>query len=182
MTRAQRVLIIVFALLLVVGTVVGIVAAVSSGGSKDAQAPPGTLDVGARAPAFTLPGLNGGTGSLAAYRGRPVILSFGASYCHPCRQEFPLLAKAAAQHRSVAVVGVDPEDLPGDMRSMMRATGATWPMGDDRHGTVAARYGVTALPVTFFVAPDGRIVARGFGLTSQDRVDAPLQTLLRASA
>jgi thiol-disulfide isomerase/thioredoxin len=164
---------------LVAGTVIGVLLAFSSDSKKDAVAPPGTLDVSAVAPNFTLPRVNGsGSVSLASYRGRPLILTFGASYCGPCHEEFPLLAKASKQHPEVAVVGVDPEDLPNQMRSMLRSTGATWPTGDDAKGNVAAQYGVTNLPVTFFIAPNGKIVARGFGLTSQKLVDAPLKTLL----
>ncbi len=180
MERRHKIFVAVFVALLAIGTAVGLALTLSSHNPKDQAVPPGTLGVGVRAPDFSLPGVNGGTVSLAAYRGTPVILTFGASYCHPCHEEFPLLAKAARQHPEVHVVGVDPEDLPGDMRQTLRETGATWAMGDDRQGTVAARYGVTTLPVTFFVAPDGTIVARGFGLTHQSLVDAPLQTLLRA--
>jgi peroxiredoxin len=181
-SRQRKIAVAVFAVVLVVGTVILLVLTLTSSSTKDQVAPPGTLDVGRIAPDFTLPGVNGGTVSLAAYRGQPLILTFGASYCHPCHEEFPLLAKAARQHPNVRVVGVDPEDLPGDMQQTMRETGAKWPMGDDRHGDVAARYGVTALPVTFFVSPAGKIVARGFGLTSQKLVDAPLKTLLSARA
>ena len=182
MARRHKIVVGVFAALVAVGAVIGAVVAFSSHTSKDQAVPPGTLGVGTAAPNFTLPGVSGGTVSLAAFRGTPVILTFGASYCHPCHEEFPLLAKAARQHPQVRVVGVDPEDLPGDMQQTMHQTGANWPMGDDRQGDVAARYGVTTLPVTFFVNARGTIVARGFGLTSQSLVDAPLQKLLRAPA
>jgi peroxiredoxin len=182
MERRHKIIVAVFAALVAIGAVIGVIVAFSSHSAKDQAVPPGTLGVGKTAPNFTLPGVNGGTVTLDAFRGKPVILTFGAAYCGPCHQEFPLLAKAAKQHPNVSVVGVDPEDLPGDMQQMMRQTGAKWPMADDRQGDVAARYGVTTLPITFFVNSRGTIVASGFGLTSQSLVDAPLNKLLHAPA
>src|SRR5436309_2999561 len=125
MERRHKILVAVFAVLVTVGTVIGVIVAVSSRTSKDEAAQPDALAVGTIAPDFTLPGLNGGTVSLAAFRGRPVIVTFGASYCGACHEEFPLLARAVREHPAVKVVGVDPEDLPGDMRQMIRDTGAT---------------------------------------------------------
>ncbi len=178
MSRRRKIVAIAFAALVAVGAVIGTVVELTSSSAKDNAALAGTLNVGHVAPDFTLPGVNGGTVALSAYRGQRVILTFGASYCHPCHEEFPLLAAAARRYKQVRVVGVDPADLPGDMRQTMQQTGATWPVGDDRQGDIAARYGVTVLPITFFVAPNGRIVARGFGITSQSALDEPLRTLL----
>ena len=55
----------------------------------------GPAEVGGPAPDFTLPGLRGGSVALAEHAGKPVVVNFWASWCHPCREEFPLLQAAA---------------------------------------------------------------------------------------
>ncbi len=180
----RRPALIAFAAIIAIGAVVGVVFAFSSSDSKN-NAPPSVLDVGIKAPDFSLPTLGGGTATLSALRGQRVILTFGAGYCHPCEQEYPLLVKALAAHgagaKGFTILGVSVEDLPSDMQKMMRTTGATWPVGDDRQGVIAQQYGVTTIPVTFFIDRTGMIVARGFGLTTQDRIDAELSKLLRTA-
>jgi cytochrome c biogenesis protein CcmG, thiol:disulfide interchange protein DsbE len=122
---------------------------------------------GDRAPGFTLRTLTGRRVSLAQYAGRPVVLTFFASWCNPCEKETPVLQAAVREHRAerLAVLGVMFRDRTEDARSFLRRLGATYPAADDPDGSVARAYGVVNIPVTFFIAPDGTIVTRGFGLT-----------------
>jgi cytochrome c biogenesis protein CcmG, thiol:disulfide interchange protein DsbE len=143
----------------------------------------GRAEVGDQAPDFELPALDGnGTVRLSDFRGRPVVLNFWASYCNPCRDEFPLFKQALREHAAddLAVVGVAFQDVPSDSRAFVRATGARWPNGIDERGTVGKQdYGVLALPQTFFIDRDGKIVDRYFaGLTTRAALDQPLEKLL----
>jgi cytochrome c biogenesis protein CcmG/thiol:disulfide interchange protein DsbE len=178
---------IILAGVLTVGIVAGVLVAVLGGGSESGGTTrPGAVtgsgaEVGSPAPEFRLPALDGQRNvSLADYRGRPVIVNFWASWCHPCRQEFPLLKQALRDHRArrLAVIGVTYQDIPSDSRSFVKRQAATWPQGVDDGGAVASAYGVRAIPQSFFIRPDGTIAARVFGVTTEAALNDPLAKLL----
>ena len=138
-------------------------------------------EVGSPAPDFQLPALDGhGDERLADYRGRPVIVNFWASWCNPCRKEFPLLKQALRDHRAqhLAVIGVTYQDIPSDSRAFVKQKQATWPQGIDDGGAVASAFGVRAIPQSFFVRADGTIAARVFGFTNESALARPLAQLL----
>ena len=142
-------------------------------------------EVGSPAPDFQLPALDGrGDVRLADYRGRPVIVNFWASWCNPCREEFPLLKQALREHRDqrLAVIGVTYQDIPSDSRAFVKQRSAGWPQGVDDGGAVANAFGVRAIPQSFFVRADGTVAARVFGFTSEAALAGPLEELLGSSA
>jgi peroxiredoxin len=138
--------------------------------------PPGRM-----APALRLRALDGGRVDLAALRGRPVVVNFWATWCEPCVREFPLLAKAAADHRGdrLAVVGVLAEDRPDAARAFVARNGGTWPVGVDADRRAAAAWGVTVgLPHTFFVRPDGTLASHQLGELTPAALDRQLAAIL----
>jgi cytochrome c biogenesis protein CcmG/thiol:disulfide interchange protein DsbE len=172
---------------LTVGLVAGVLVAVLGDGSDSGGTTrPGSVsgaggEVGSPAPVFRLPALDGhGDERLADYRGRPVIVNFWASWCNPCRKEFPLLKQALRDHRAqhLAVIGVTYQDIPSDSRTFVKQKQATWPQGVDDGGAVASAFGVRAIPQSFFVRADGTIAARVFGFTSESALAGPLAQLL----
>jgi cytochrome c biogenesis protein CcmG, thiol:disulfide interchange protein DsbE len=137
--------------------------------------PPAVLKAGAVAPAFSLPPLRGGAPvSLAAFRGTPVILNFFASWCPHCRAELGAIAAVARQDSGrVAVVGVDSNDTSSAAAARLVASAhATYPIGVDAHAKVASEFLLSALPVTYFLDAQGRVVGAALGqqsVTSLDR-------------
>lgn len=125
------------------------------------------LAAGRRAPGFSLPRLGGGPPvTLAAERGRPVVLNFFASWCTDCRAELRAFATVwHAQRGRVAFLAVDTNDhAPGVARRLLRAAGDGYPVGTDLSAAVAnGRYLVQALPATVFISPSGHIVSEAFG-------------------
>jgi cytochrome c biogenesis protein CcmG/thiol:disulfide interchange protein DsbE len=129
-------------------------------------APPPVLHAGTSAPIFSLPRLGGGTPvSLASLRGTPVIVNFFASWCPDCRSELAAIGTVATQASGrVAVIGVDSNDGNGAAAAkLLDAAHASYPVGLDTSAAVASKYLLTALPVTYFVNAQGRIVGAALG-------------------
>ena len=119
-----------------------------------------------RVPGFTLPALGhpGERVSLAAYAGRPVVVNFFASWCVPCKKETPLLARFfGTPHGRVVMIGVDVNDTTAAALSFVRKAGVTYPVGVDRTAATAIRFGVSAIPQTFFLDSGWHVIRRVFG-------------------
>jgi cytochrome c biogenesis protein CcmG, thiol:disulfide interchange protein DsbE len=134
---------------------------------------------GGAAAAIELPRLNGeGTVSLAAFRGRPVVVNFFASWCVPCRKEMPAFQEVSAQLQDrVTFVGVNHlDDRQGALR-MVADTGVRYPTGYDPEGRIAASYGLFGMPTTLFVAPDGKLLETYTGEMSRDQLEKSISRL-----
>jgi cytochrome c biogenesis protein CcmG/thiol:disulfide interchange protein DsbE len=125
------------------------------------------------APQRSLPLLAGsGDRTLADFRGRIVVLNFWASWCDPCRAEAPLLERA--QHKlasSGTVLGVTYRDTSPDSLAFVRQYGLTYPSLRDVDGKLAESYGTKALPETFVIDRNSRIVGVSRGEVSQAFLD-----------
>jgi cytochrome c biogenesis protein CcmG, thiol:disulfide interchange protein DsbE len=88
------------------------------------------------------------------------VLNFWASWCVPCKGEATMLEQASRQYRKQGVVflGVDFHDVAGDARTFLEHHGVTYPTVQDGSGSVADRYGVSAVPETYFIDRQGRLV------------------------
>ncbi len=140
-----------------------------------------SLAVGDPAPDKELQTLDGaGTGQIADYRGKWVLVNFWASWCGPCRLEAPALQEFNRRHRAqgFTVLGIDLDDNTDDARAFVEKYGLSYPQlrdGDGRDRRDA--YGMTGFPESFLVDPDGKLalIRRG-PVTSAylDRYVAPL--------
>lgn len=127
--------------------------------------------VGDPAPSGALPELEGGgSGSLADYRGRWVLVNFWASWCVPCRAEAPALERFQRQHggRGFTVLGVDSRDLSGDGVDFVDRYGLSYPQLRDGDGGYAHDYGTTGVPESYLVDPKGIVRLHVPGPVSED--------------
>jgi cytochrome c biogenesis protein CcmG/thiol:disulfide interchange protein DsbE len=130
--------------------------------------------VGAVAPAIAGSDLTGAQISLAAYKGHPVVVNFWASWCIPCRDEFPVIKAGLDAHRAdgLAAIGVLYKDQAPLATQFVNDFGASWPTVTDDSGDIAAAYRITAPPQTFFVDKDGVIRAVQIGAMTSDTFEA----------
>ena len=121
------------------------------------QAQPRVVKVGELAPPLTGTTLDGRAFDLASLRGRPVVVNFWASWCGPCREEFPLFQAQLEQQSGSGfeLVGVLYEDDPDAARDFAAEFGMTWPSVTDPSGAVAKDYRVVAPPQTYFIDREG---------------------------
>lgn len=142
---------------------------------------PGVAEPGDAAPDFRAEGLDGGTVRLAEFRGQAVVLNFWASWCQPCRREFPLL-RGIHETDDAVVVGVVFNDIPSDAAAFVDDFDATWPQALDEDRQIARAYGVRSIPQTIFINADGTIEDRLYGeIKSDDALLRRVRELGRSS-
>jgi RNA polymerase sigma factor (sigma-70 family) len=122
------------------------------------------LGVGAAAPDFTLKTLDGNDLKLADFRGKLVLLDFWATWCSPCVTEVPNL-KAVHDRFSddprFVLVSLSLDERPGDAEFFVRRQGLRWLQGfAGPDSPVLSAYGATAIPATFLISPERKILAR----------------------
>jgi cytochrome c biogenesis protein CcmG, thiol:disulfide interchange protein DsbE len=108
-----------------------------------------------------------------------VVVNFFASWCHPCIAEAALLNEL---QRKLAgrgtIVGVSWNDSSDDARAFADRHGVGFPIVRDVDGDFAQAYGVTALPETFVIDPEGRVVALKRSELTADWIEAEIEPLI----
>jgi cytochrome c biogenesis protein CcmG, thiol:disulfide interchange protein DsbE len=118
------------------------------------------IEVGEPLEAPDLPRLDGsGNASVADYRGDWVLVNFWASWCDPCRDEGPALERFWREHRGdgFTILGVDTQDNTEDALAFEREFGLTYPSLHDGSGDYHEDLGMTGVPESVLVDPDGEV-------------------------
>ena len=121
-------------------------------------------------------------------KGKPLLVTFWATWCEPCRDEYPMLNELAKQYapQGLKVVGVN-MDQDGDLILMRRFLARYKPVFPNyrkkRGEEDAFSQGVMSgwngsLPASFFYAKDGTMIARQLGAADHDTYEALIRALL----
>ncbi len=137
--------------------------------------------VGSPAQDFTATTVDGEKVSLSDYQGKPVWLTFGASWCTACQAEAPDIEAAYQQFqdKGVVVLQVNISEDSGAAKDYASRIGMTYPVIADPDSVIAGEYHVSAIPAHFFIGPDGTLAAMKAGGLSPDAMTAALDGITR---
>ena len=172
--RGRVVLWAALAAAVVVAALIAVVASAQPSSEVEGDSPL----LGNAAPAISGPLLSGrGHFTLAQLRGTWVLVNFMATWCDPCRQEMPQIRSFFGQHvkrgdATVLTVAYDASNV-GQLRTYFAAEGAKWPAVADPRADVS--YGLTGLPSSFLVTPDGLVYAYLVGGVKASELNGWLQ-------
>jgi cytochrome c biogenesis protein CcmG/thiol:disulfide interchange protein DsbE len=170
--RRRTVLAIAIAMAAVLGFLVIVFAVAKDSDGDTAETPL----LGQAAPAISGRTLDGDTFDLSTRRGSWVVLNFFASWCDPCKQEAPELARFASEQQALGaggaeLVGVVYNDSEQAVRTFLDDYGSGFsPVVLDPDGGTAISYGVVKVPETWIVDPNGIVRARVITAVGADRL------------
>ena len=149
-------------------------------GTTTATSRSGKELVGKKAPSFVAPKVGGQLVSLENYKNKPLVLNFWASWCPPCRDETPRMERIWRKYedQGVVILGINVQDGEKEAERYISEFGVTFSNALDLDGSITVDYGVTGLPVTFFIDNDSVVTGRWVGSISEDRLDNWVSNLI----
>ena len=120
----------------------------------------GLREEGTQAPEFTLNTLEGKPVSLSEFRGKPVVLEFWATWCGPCRRQFPKMARLHEEYEGkVHFLMVNTMEDAATVRAFAQQVEVPGIILMDPTDKVGERYGTRILPSLFFIDAEGVVQA-----------------------
>lgn len=136
--------------------------------------------VGDLPPAFTARTYDGTTVSLADYAGKPLWLTFGASWCPDCRTEAADVEATyqAYKPQGLNLLAVFIDEPATDIATYAQRASLTFPIAVDEQDQVASVYQTLGIPTHFFIGADGRIAEIRIGALSKADMERAAQDLV----
>lgn len=120
---------------------------------------------GERIRPFNAKSHDGNTVSTNSFEGKYTLIDFWASWCPPCRKEIPHIAKLATLYKdndNFQVIGVSLDRSNAKMVDFIKKNKMDWiNIYDANNGNIAAKYGVSRIPFTILIDPQGKVIATG---------------------
>ncbi len=136
---------------------------------------------GVPAPPFLVPDLDGKMISTADWHGKVVLLNFWATWCPPCREEIPEMNDLASRFKDqLQIIGVSMDDAPPqEVKEFAKRFEMNYSVIMASREIIEEYGGVPALPTSFVISPEGRVVQKHVGLFPIGFYDTEIRALLR---
>jgi thiol-disulfide isomerase/thioredoxin len=133
---------------------------------------------------FNLQLLTGGNAGLEAFRGNVIFLNFWATWCPPCRDEMPSMENLYQRYkdRGLVILAVDLQENANTVRQFIQSYRLSFPVLLDLDGRVGNNYNIQAIPATYIIDRQGRIIGSKRGSMEWDtpQVFAAFEALLES--
>ncbi|HSW38437.1 MAG TPA: TlpA disulfide reductase family protein, partial [Acidobacteriota bacterium] len=138
------------------------------------------VQIGAVAPNFSLPDMNGREISLDQFRGKVVMLDFWASWCGPCRMTMPVIERLEREYADIMVtLAVNLNEPWETVHAYVKRNDIHSQVLLDELGRIGQRYGVHGIPVNFIIDREGivRHIQEGFDPGMESRLRREIDKL-----
>jgi thiol-disulfide isomerase/thioredoxin len=145
---------------------------------------PAILSKSTPAPDFTLESLDGNNMRLSDFRGKAVLLNFWATWCAPCKIEMPWFVDFQKEYgeQGLQIVGVAMDDSSKeDIAKFAKDMGVNYPVLLGKEAVGDEYGGVPALPESFFIGRDGKIVDKIIGLKGKGEIEDAIKKALHTT-
>lgn len=135
----------------------------------------------APAPSWQLRDVDGKMIRSADFNGKVVILDFWATWCGPCRMELPgfIELQRLYEKQGLAVIGVSVDEInPVEVKKFAQQLGVNYPIVLSDTKATQAFGGIEAIPTTFVIDREGRIVKQHLGFTEKEELEKEIKPLL----
>jgi thiol-disulfide isomerase/thioredoxin len=131
-------------------------------------------------PPFLVNDLDGQMVSTAQLHGKVVIVNFWATWCPPCQEEIPEMMELQKQFQGkLQIIGVSMDDGPAEaVKEFADKIGMNYPIVMGSDGLSDEYGGIPALPTSFVVDPEGRVVQKHVGLYPEEVYEDEIRALL----
>ncbi|PPV00074.1 TlpA family protein disulfide reductase [Xanthomonas hyacinthi] len=127
-------------------------------------------------PTLKVKAVDGSDYDLAAHRGQWVVVNFWATWCAPCLKEMPELSALHVMRDNIEVVGLAYEDIePAEMQAFLKEHPVAYPVAIlDTYAPPADFATPRGLPMTYLIAPDGKVAKQFLGPVNAHDIEAAI--------
>ena len=128
---------------------------------------------------FTVTDAQGNEVSLSSLKGKSVVVNFWADWCPPCLSELPSFQKAYEEYDDVVFMMVNVDGTPDYISAFAQRQGYSFPIYYDSNHSAYLAYGLSTIPKSLFVDPDGKLVKYQIGMMDENTLYETIEQIRR---